>query len=123
MPAAEVTWSCKKSSIASVSEDGTVTAGSVPGKATVSIVADGKTIKHTIHVTNPSLKFSYASLSPNKTVKIELNGVSSKSRISYRSKKNSVATVSKSGVVTAHGYGTAVIVVTADGNTFNYQVG
>ena len=122
-PYSKVTWSCKKSSIASVSEDGTVTAGSVPGKATVSIVADGKTIKHTIHVTNPSLKFSYASLSPNKTVKIELNGVSSKSRISYRSKKNSVATVSKSGVVTAHGYGTAVIVVTADGNTFNYQVG
>lgn len=36
--------------------------------------------------------------------------------------KKSVATVSKSGVITAHKCGKASIVITADGNSFNFQV-
>ena len=118
----DVTWKLKKKSLASVSADGTISAGSKTGKTTLTIKADGKTFKHTVVVTNPKLKSSFIALAPKGTSKIKLSGVSSQSRITYRSKKSSVATVSKSGVITAHKYGTANIIITADGNRFTFEV-
>ena len=118
----DVTWKLKKKSLASVSADGTISAGSKTGKTTLTIKADGKTFKHTVVVTNPKLKSSFVALAPKGTSKIKLSGVSSQSRITYRSKKSSVATVSKSGVITAHKYGTAKISITADGNRFTFEV-
>ncbi|MEY8391258.1 Ig-like domain-containing protein [Lachnospiraceae bacterium 45-W7] len=117
-----VTWKPGKSSLVTVSQDGTVTAGYTTGKSTVAIHVDGKTIKHTVYVTNPKLTTSYATIAPGKTTKIKLSGVSSQSQIRYRSKKKSVATVSKTGVVTAHSGGNADIIVTVDGNVFTFQV-
>lgn len=118
----DITWKLKKKSPVSINPDGTVTAGNTTGTTTVTINADGKTIKHTIIVTNPSLPSSYVVLAPNGTSRIRLSGVSSQSKIIYRSRKKSVATVSKSGVVTAHKYGNANISVIADGIAFTFQV-
>lgn len=117
-----VTWKLKKKSLASISADGCITAGYKTGKTTLTIKADGKTINHTVVVTNPKLKTSFVALAPNGTSRIRLSGVSSHSRITYKSRKSSVATVSKSGVITAHKYGTANISVMADGNRFTFEV-
>lgn len=116
------TWKLKKKSLASIDRDGTITAGYTTGKTTLTINADGKVIKHTVIVTNPSLKSTFAVLPPQGTAKIKLSGVSSHSKITYRSRKKSVATVSESGIVTAHTYGSANITVIADGNAFTFQV-
>lgn len=121
-PYSTVKWGTDKSSLVSVSSNGTVTAGQMSGKTTVNVTVDGKTIKHTIHVTNPSLRRTDATLTPKKKTRITLSGVSSHSKITYRSRKTSVATVNKSGVVTARGHGNTEIVVTADGNTFIFRV-
>lgn len=118
----EITWKLKRKSLVSINPDGTVTAGKKTGKTDLTIKVDGKSIKHTIVVTNPKLKTTYALIAPKKTAKIKLSGVAAESKISYRSMKKSVATVSKSGVITARKCGKASIVVTADGNTFNFQV-
>lgn len=116
------TWKPKKKSLASIDCDGRITAGKTTGKTTLTINADGKVIKHTIIVTNPNLKSTFAVLPPQGTAQIKLSGVSSHSKITYRSRKKSVATVNESGFVTAHTYGTANITVVADGNTFTFQV-
>ncbi len=121
-PYSTVTWKLGKTSLVSVGQDGTVTAGYKTGKTTVTINADGKTIRHTIYVTNPKLTTSSASLALGKTTKIKLSGVSSQSQIRYRSKKKSVATVSKSGLVTARSCGNTDIIVTIDGNVFTFKV-
>lgn len=118
----ETTWKLKRKSLVSINPDGTVTAGKKTGKTDLTIKVDGKTIKHTIIVTNPKLKTNYALIAPKTTTKIKLSGVAAESKISYRSRKKSVATVSKSGVITARKCGKANIVVTADGNSFNFQV-
>ncbi|MCI8300155.1 MAG: hypothetical protein HFI69_07370 [Lachnospiraceae bacterium] len=121
-PSSTVTWKPGKKSLVSIGQDGTVSAGYTTGKSTVTIEVDGKTIRHTVHVTNPKLTTSSAKLAPGKTTKIKLSGVSSQSQIRYRSKKKSVATVSRSGVVTAHSGGNTDIIVTVDGNVFKFQV-
>ena len=117
-----VSWTSKDNSLASISPNGTIQAGYTSGKTTINIRVDGKTIKHTVHITNPALTKTNATLSPGKKTKIKLSGVSSKSRITYKSQKTSIATVSKSGVVTGRGSGTTRITVTADGNHFTFEV-
>lgn len=121
-PYSEVTWKLGKKPLISIGQDGTVTAGTQTGKTTVTINADGKSMKHTVYVTNPSLTASSALLAPGKSTKIKLSGVAAQSQIHYRSKKKSVATVDKSGKVTARRSGSTDIIVTADGNVFKFQV-
>lgn len=118
----ETTWKLKKKSLASIAPDGTVTAGYKTGKTTLTIKADGKTMKQTIVITNPKLKSSYALLAPGQTEQIKLSGVSAQSKITYKSGKSSVATVSKSGLITARRCGSVNISVTADGNKFTFQL-
>lgn len=121
-PYSTITWKLGKTSLVSIGEDGTITAGYKTGKSSVTISVDGKSIKHTIYVTDPKLVTSYAALAPGKNTKIKLSGISPQSQIRYRSKKKSIATVSKTGVVTAHGCGNTDIIVTVDGNVFTFQV-
>lgn len=118
----DVSWKLKKKSLASISPDGTVSAGYKTGKTTLTIKADGKTFKHTVVVTNPQLKTTFIALAPKGTSKIKLSGISSHSKVTYRSRKSSIATVSKSGVITAHKCGTANISIMADGNRFTFEV-
>ncbi len=116
------TWKLKKKSLASIAPDGTVTAGTKTGQTTLTIEADGKTIKHTIIVTNPKLKTTSTLLAPKKTTKIKLSGVCAQSNITYHSMKKSIATVNKVGVIKGQKCGTTKIAITADGNRFTFQV-
>lgn len=116
------TWKLKKKSLASISSDGTITAGTKTGKTTLTIRADGKTIKHTLIVTNPSLKTTGTLLAPNKTARIKLSGVCAQSKITYHSMKNSIASVSKKGIIKGKKCGATKISISADGNRFSFQV-
>ena len=118
----DIEWKIKKSSVVSVAPDGTVTAGSSTGKAKITITVDGKKITHQVIVTNPSLKSEFKAIAPGNTVKISLSGTSKKSKITYKSKQKSIATVNKSGVVTAKSYGNTDITVTVDGVDLTFQV-
>ncbi len=116
------TWKVQDPSLASVSPDGTVTAGNTAGKTTVIASVDGKDIKHKLVITNPRLKKTSKTLTTGSTVKISIAGASSKSKITYKSKNKSIATVNKKGVVKAKGSGNTKIVVKADGVSLEFQV-
>ncbi len=121
-PFSTVKWKVKKASVASIQEDGTITAGANAGRTTVTAEVDGKTIRHQLIVTKPQLKSTSTTLGTGKKHKVPLKGVSSKSKITYKSKKPSIAKVSKSGVVTGQSSGTTDILVKADGLSFTYRV-
>lgn len=117
-----VKWKVKKSSLASIEQDGTVTAGSEAGKTTITVEVDGKTIKHQLIVTNPQLTSTSKLMSVGRKIKVPLTGVSSKSKITYKSKKKSVAKVDKSGRITGCSAGSTDIIIRADGVSFTFHV-
>lgn len=117
-----VKWKVKNTSIASIEQDGTVTAGNTPGSTTISVTVDGKTINHPLTVTQPQLTGDTETVATGKKIKVPLAGVSSNSKITYKSRKKSVATVNKSGVITGRSPGMADIYVTADGVSFTFHV-
>lgn len=117
-----VKWKVKKSSLASIEQDGTVTANNIAGKTTIIAEVDGKTIKHQLIVTNPQLTSTSKLLAVGKKMKVPLTGVSSKSKITYKSKKSSVAKVDKSGRITARSAGSTDIIIKADGVSFRFHV-
>lgn len=117
-----VTWSVKDSSLASITQDGTVTAGSAPGKTTVFIEADGKKIKHQLIITNPQLKTSHTTLAVGKKIKPPVTGASSKSKITCRSKKSSIAKIDKSGRIVGRSCGNTEVIVTVDDVSFTLQI-
>ena len=121
-PYSSVTWKVKKSSLASIQEDGTVTAGSTAGKTTIIAKVDGKTLQHSLIITNPQLKSSSKLLAAGKKTKFPLQGASSKSRITYKSTKKSVAKVNKSDVITGRSAGNADIIATVDGVSLTFHV-
>ncbi|MEY8516948.1 Ig-like domain-containing protein [Lachnospiraceae bacterium 29-84] len=117
-----IQWKIRKTSLATVSQDGTVTSKYSTGSTAITLVVDGKTIKHKLKITNPRLKSSYQALTPGKTAQITVKGASSKQNITYKSKNKSVATVSKTGRITAKSYGNAEITVKADGASMAFYV-
>lgn len=121
-PYSSVKWKIKKPSLASIDQDGTLTAGTSTGKTTVSVTVDGKTINHDLIITNPQLEKTNQTLTVGKKSKIKLSGISSKSKITYKSQKKSIVKVSKSGVLTPRASGNTDILITADGNTFTFHV-
>ena len=121
-PFSTIKWKVKKSSVATIQEDGTVTAGQNAGRTTITAEVDGTTIKHSLIVTKPQLKSTSTTIATGKKHKVPLKGVSSNSQITYKSKKPSIAKVSKFGVVTGLSSGTTEILVKADGLSFTYQV-
>ncbi len=118
----KVKWKINKASLASIRQDGTVASNFATGKATITLSVDGKTIKHKLTVTNPTLKSSYKALAIGGTAQISVKGASSKKNVTYQSKNKAVATVSKSGQVKAKSNGNADIVVKADGISLTYKV-
>lgn len=117
-----VEWKAADSSLASVDQDGLVTAGNTAGKTELVIVADGKTIKEKLVITNPQLKSEDAMLATGKTKKMPIKGASSKSKITYTSKNESIATVSKNGVIKGKSSGKTKIVAKVDGVRLVFQV-
>ena len=117
-----VAWKVKDSSLASVDNNGVVTAGGTAGTTEVIITADGKKIKEKLVITNPQLKSGEVMLATGKKKKMPITGVSSKSKITYTSKDTSIATVSKSGVIKAKSSGKTKIIAKADGVKLVFQV-
>lgn len=117
-----VKWQVKDSSLASITQDGVVTAKKTTGKTTVLIKVDGKTIKHQLIITNPQLRSSYTTLAVGKKMKAPVKGASSKSKITCKSKKKSVAKIDKSGRIVGCAPGNTEIIVTVDGTPLKLQV-
>lgn len=113
----KVRWKSRKSSVATVSTSGTVTAkkhGTTQIRATV----DGVTKECELTVKPPVIQLNKTSASLQKGQKLTLTvSVSSGNTPLWKSSKSSVATVSKKGVVTAKKKGTCIISVSEDGTT------
>lgn len=121
-PFSTVKWKVQKSSVATIQEDGTVTAGAKAGRTTITAEVDGAAIKHQLVVTKPQLTAASTTLATGKKHKVPIKGVASGSKITYRSKKPSIAQVNKFGVITGRSSGTTDILIKADGLSFTYQV-
>ncbi len=109
------TYKSSKSSIASVSEKGLVTAKK-PGSATITVKADQSSATCKVTVRQPKVTLQKRSLTLYRTEKAKLSVTStSKTKPKWKSNKKSVATVDENGTVTAVKHGTATITVTIDG--------
>lgn len=113
----EVKWKSSSKSIATVDQNGKVTAKK-PGTVYITAGADGKTAKCKITVLKPRLTLDKKSLTlyRNETATLNLE-CDSKVKPVWKSGKKSVATVNEFGTVTAKKHGTAIISVTVDGVT------
>ena len=117
-----VQWQSSNTKIAKISQTGKVTAKK-KGKVTITATYNGVSTKIIVNVKKPTLKLkkSKATLNVNKKVKIRATAKPAK-KITYRSNNKKVATVSKKGVVTAKGRGTAKITVKANGVKKTFKV-
>lgn len=117
----DVKWKSKKKSVVTVSPDGVLTPQKM-GSATVTAIVDGKTLSCKVYISNPSLESNYSVLAPGRTAKISLAGLSSKSKVTYKSSSPGVAIVNENGDITAQAGGRSKITVNADGKEFSYLV-
>lgn len=110
-----VKWKSKKSSIASVSEDGVVTAKK-PGDTTITATADGTTVTCRVYVKKPKVTLSPSKITLyRKGTKTLAMTSTSATPPKWKSNRRSVAVVDENGTVTAMKHGTALITVTVDG--------
>ena len=111
----EVRWRSSSSAIASVDEEGIVTAKKC-GSAIISATADGVSAKCRVTVKKPSLTLNRSSISlyPEENFQLVAN-CSSNRPLTYRSSSSAVASVDESGRIIARKKGTATITVKVDG--------
>ena len=120
----DISWSSNNEAVATVSEDGTVTAKSVGTAVITATSTNGKTASCTVTVEKKHIPITEVSLSESAVGIIEgnthkltatvlpVNTTDSKD-ISWSSNNEAVATVSEDGTVTAKSVGTAVITATS----------
>ena len=117
----KVTWKSSKTSIATVSSNGVVT-GKKAGTVTITAKAFGKSVTKTIKVVEPSLKVTGStSLYRGKTTTLKAT-TSYSTKVTWKSSKPSIATVSSSGVVTGKKAGTVYIYANAYGKSVKYKL-
>ena len=117
----KVTWTSSKPSIATVSSNGVVT-GKKAGTVTITAKAFGKSVTKSIKVVEPSLKVTGStSLYRGKTTILKAT-TSYSTKVTWKSSKPSIATVSSSGVVTGKKAGTVYIYANAYGKSVKYKL-
>lgn len=116
---AAVKWSSSSTSVATVASNGKVTAKK-KGTATITAKAGSKSYKCKVTVENPKLSKTSITISKGKTYTLKMSGTSS--RVTWKSSKTSVATVSSKGKVTAKKAGTTVVSAAVNGKKFNCRV-
>lgn len=117
-----ITWKSQKSSVASIEENGRITANK-PGETTITASADGTKKTCRITVKKPKITLNHTSVSLYREQSLTLTAkVSSGKKPVWKSQKSSVATVSASGKVTAKKHGSTRIRVTVDGVTKECEV-
>ena len=111
----EVKWKSSSSSIASVDEDGLVTAKKC-GSTIICATADGVSAKCKITVKKPSLSLNRSSITLYPQEHFQLVATCSSNRaLTFRSSSSAVAAVDENGQITARKKGTATITVKVDG--------
>lgn len=111
----EIKWKSSSSSIASVDEDGLVTAKKC-GSTTIRATADGVSAKCKITVKKPSLSLNRSSITLYPMEHFQLVASCSSNRtLAFRSSSSAVAAVDENGQITAKKKGTATITVKVDG--------
>ena len=117
-----VTFKSSKKSIASVDEDGVITARK-PGTAAITATVDKITASCKVTVKKPAVSLSKRSVSlyRNKKIRLTVKSTSS-SAPKWKSNKKSVASVDQKGMVTAVKNGVAIITVTVDGVSKSCEV-
>lgn len=110
-----VTWKSSKKSIATIDENGSITALK-PGETTITASSDGSSATCKLTVKKPSIKLSETKLTlyRGKTYKLKATVSSGISPI-WKTNKKSVAVVDADGTITAMKHGTAIITATVDG--------
>ena len=129
-----VKWKSDKEDIATVDNNGTIT-GVSAGKATITATVGDKTATCEVTVeedtttpedntvTKVQITTGDITLAPDETKYLDYTAKNAAGKtvtpkdVSWKSSKESVATVNSSGRVTAKGYGKAEITITADGKT------
>jgi hypothetical protein len=114
-----VKWSTSDRKIAKVSAKGVVT-GEKAGKVTVTASIGSKKYKCAVTVKAPYISSKTLQLGIAKTSKLSVKGT--KGTVTWKSSDNKVATVSKSGVVTAKSLGTVKITAKVDKHTYTCSV-
>ncbi len=110
-----ITWKSQKSSVATIDGQGRITARK-PGETTVTASADGtkKTCRITVRKPTVTLNRTSATLYRGQAIALVAK-VSSGKKVTWKSRKTSVATVDSSGNVMAKKHGTACIQAKVDG--------
>lgn len=113
-------WSTSKSSVATVSSSGKVTAKGA-GKATIYANVDDRKLSAEIVVTPPiTLNKTSVTLDKGQIYTLKINGTTNK--VTWSTSKSSVATVSSSGKVTAKAAGTATITASVAGKKLTSKI-
>lgn len=110
-----VTWKSSRKSIATIDDNGMVTAIK-PGESIITATIDGSKASCKVKVKFPTIKLDKKKITLYRGQSIKLNAdVSSGIDPAWKSNKKSVATVNPDGTVTAIKNGNAIITVTVDG--------
>jgi M6 family metalloprotease-like protein len=120
----DISWSSNNEAVATVSEDGTVTAKSVGTALITATSTNGKTASCTVTVEKKLIPITEVSLSESAVGIIEGNthkltatvlpeNTTDSKSVSWSSNNEAVATVSEDGTITAKSAGTAIITATS----------
>lgn len=111
----KVTWKSSKKSIATIDEDGMVTAHK-PGETAITATANKIQATYTLKVLSPTIQIdkSKISLYRGESIKLDVS-TSSGYNPTYKTNKKTVAVVDSNGNITALKNGTATITATLDG--------
>ena len=107
-----VQWSSDNTSVATVDSNGKVTAKKA-GKATITAKADGLTFTCSVTVKKPVISTKAFTITAGQKRTLKVTGKAGK--VTWKTNKKSVATVSSKGVVTAKKAGKATITASVDG--------